>query len=144
MELSIQDETVVLDPERLAALEAAVFAGEGRTLRVSLGVVGDAEIQRVNREFLDHDWETDVIAFDLADDASGAPDDLDGEILVNAQQAAREGATRRHGPEAELLFYVAHGLLHLLGYDDASPEDRQDMHARQATYLAHLGIEIDS
>ena len=43
---------------------------------------------------------------------------------------------RGHGAEVELLFYLCHGLLHLLGYDDHTPEERDSMLRLQATYLA--------
>lgn len=132
---------IALDEDALRRLEIAICAGEGASpLSVSLVVVGDAESRVVNRKALDHDYATDVVAFDLRDaavDESG----VDGEIYVNAEMAVREAPERGCSPESELLFYVAHGLLHLLGYDDATPEQRTSMHGLQRRYLEAAGID---
>ncbi|HYC78011.1 MAG TPA: rRNA maturation RNase YbeY, partial [Planctomycetota bacterium] len=102
-------------------------------------VVDDAAIRRVNREALGHDYETDVITFDLSTPGAGP---VEGEIVVSSEFAAREAAERGHAAEAELLFYVCHGLLHLCGYDDAEPSARAAMLARQAGYLRELGYAV--
>ncbi len=107
---------------------------------LSVVVMSDDEIRRFNREFLDHDFSTDVLAFDLRD---GEEAGADGEILVSIEHARREAESRRHGVADELLFYVAHGVLHLLGYDDHDPEDRKRMHVRQAHLLSAFGRSVD-
>ena len=137
---------VVLDAEEAHQLEEAIFAGEGRRLRVNVHVIGDEEMTQAHVDHLGTPGTTDVITFDLAGDGPGAEceEDVDGEILVNGQLALREAEERGHAPETELLFYVAHGLLHLLGYDDASPEDRDAMLALQARYLASAGRNLES
>ena len=117
-----------------AAVKKAVRAAldaEGKDLELGVVVVDDAAIRRVNREFLAHDFETDVIAFDLRGGGPGQ----DGEIYVSVDTAAREGADRGHGLRRELLLYCIHGTLHLLGYDDKRPAARRRMHARQEELL---------
>ena len=97
--------------------------------------MGDEDSRRVNEQFLNHDYPTDVIAFDLRGE-QGA----DGEVIVNAPYAKREAQERGLEPRSELLFYVAHGVLHLLGHDDETPEDRAAMHALQFRYMVEAGL----
>jgi probable rRNA maturation factor len=138
LEVTVLCRRVPVEPDVLARLEDVVFAGEGHRMAVSLVIIDDAGIRRVNRDHLDHDWPTDVIAFDLREGPDeGGPA---GEILVNAEQAEREARGGGWSPESELLFYVAHGLLHLLGYDDATPEERSHMHRLQRDYLGAARI----
>lgn len=84
----------------------------------------------MNRSFLDHDYHTDVLAFDLSEDEG-----VDGEIYVDLDTAAERceefGATFDH----ETARYVLHGLLHLLGYRDKQEEDQVLMKQREDEYL---------
>ena len=146
MNINQEDTTITLDAAQAARLEAAVFEGEGKQLRVDVHVIGDEQMASAHQEFLGVEGTTDVITFDLSGGGPGSDcaEDLDGEILVNAQLAAREAQDRGHSPEAELLFYVAHGLLHLLGYDDGSDEEREAMLSLQASYLSLAGTSLES
>lgn len=95
---------------------------------VSIAFVTNAAIRKINRTFLMHDFATDVISFPLGTD-------LFGELVISAEYAAAEAKARAIPVEEELLRYVAHGLLHLLGYDDRSPADRSRMWKRQEREL---------
>jgi probable rRNA maturation factor len=146
MDLDVRSPGIVVDPARLSDLERAVYDGEGRRLRISLSVVGDAEMAELHERYFDDPSVTDVITLDLSGDGPDDPaaDDVDGEIVVNADLAFREATERGYAPASELLFYVAHGLLHLLGWDDADPGSQKRMLARQAHYLDAIGIHVDS
>ncbi|MFT7462662.1 MAG: putative rRNA maturation factor [Pseudohongiellaceae bacterium] len=125
---------------QVRAVVSAVFAAEdGGEPNISVALVNDAVIREINREQLEHDWATDSIAFDYSDDP--APDGLAGEVIVSAETALREAETRNKSPEHELLLYVAHGTLHLLGWDDDTTEKRTRMNTRAATILRQAGIE---
>lgn len=130
---------VGLDASEVGRLFDAVEASEGVRYDVSLVVVGDREMRRINREALGHDYPTDVVTFDL-----GAPGDevVAGEIVVSDEYAAREAREAGHAAEIELLFYVCHGLLHLAGHDDDTPTKRKRMLARQTKILAGLGRTV--
>jgi probable rRNA maturation factor len=133
LELTITDsqEVLAFDVGRFAADVRALAEGAGFSGDLSLAVVDDVEIHRINREFLDHDWPTDVIAFPLAED--------DAEIVVSAERALAEAESRGVEPMAELLLYVVHGLLHLVGHDDHDPEDARRMHEHSLNLLRSLG-----
>jgi probable rRNA maturation factor len=100
-------------------------------------VVDDPKIHELNREFLEHDWPTDVLSFALDD----RDDHLDGEIVLSADTAAV--AAQEHGTTAadEQLLYVIHGMLHLIGYDDLSPADAERMRSAEQHYLLAIKCE---
>jgi probable rRNA maturation factor len=139
MDVLWRDRRVVVEDEELKRLVALVSEGERRRFDVSLVVTDDADIRRVNRDALGHDYETDVVTFDLGEPGAAA---IEGEIVVSAEHAARAATEAGHDAATELLFYVCHGLLHLSGHDDARPEERAAMLARQAEYLAALGRTV--
>lgn len=126
-----------VDVAEARALAEHVLRAEGREAAgLSVAIVSDRAIAKLHREFLDVPGPTDVISFPLEDDVPGpACGDVLGEVVVSADTAAREARARRLPFRRELLLYVAHGTLHLLGYDDHAPRDRARMHARQEALL---------
>jgi probable rRNA maturation factor len=98
---------------------------------LSIAFVTNAAIRKINRQFLKHDFATDVISFPLGTD-------LVGELVISAEFAVGEARKRKIPVEEELLRYVAHGILHLLGYDDHDPADRERMWKRQERELARV------
>lgn len=96
-------------------------------------------MRRLNRERLGHDHVTDIITFDLRDHAR-AP--IDGELLICPERAYRNARAYAESPRREVLRYVAHGILHLLGYDDASPEERARMHRLEDEMLSWLSLPL--
>ncbi|PQO41563.1 rRNA maturation RNase YbeY [Blastopirellula marina] len=117
---------------------AAVFAGESiDAYEVSVALVDDAEIHEVNNRFLQHDYPTDVVTFNLSSD----DDLLEGEIVISCQYAAAEAEKYQWPAEHETLLYVIHGGLHLAGYDDHEEEDRLTMRRLERVYLEKIGLE---
>lgn len=102
---------------------------------IELAFVDDPTIHQVNRDHLRHDYPTDVITFPYSE-----PDEvpLRGEIVISADHAISQGARFDQAPDRELLLYVIHGLLHLVGYDDHEPADKRAMHKRQAELLSEF------
>jgi probable rRNA maturation factor len=118
---------------RAAAAARLVLEREGRPrARLSVALVDDTEMAAIHRFYLGVEGPTDVVSFPLDD----AHDDLLGEVVVSTDTAAREAAARSIPLDEEVLRYVVHGTLHLLGYDDHRPADRRRMHARQEELLA--------
>jgi probable rRNA maturation factor len=75
-------------------------------------IARDAELQQLNRDFLNHDYPTDVLSF-----PSGAPQGSLGEIAISFDRARGQAAEHGHTVDAELCILMLHGLLHLLGMD---------------------------
>lgn len=117
--------------KRLLAFAAGVVRAERLRGDLSVVFVDDAEISEINKRFLSHEGPTDVISFPLED----GRDALAGEIVISAETARREAAVRRIPLQREMALYLAHGILHLCGYDDAAPEQARKMREREAHYL---------
>jgi len=116
-----------------AVVRAAFAAERAGAPRLAVRVLDDAAIRALNVRWLGHDWATDAIAFDYADDPD--PRGPRGEVCVSAETALREARARRADPRGELLLYVAHGTLHLLGWSDATPARRREMNRRAAALV---------
>ena len=106
-----------------------------RKARISVAVVDDETIARLNWQYLRHRGPADVLSF-LLDQSDG----LEGEVVVGAQTALRTAPHYGWPPHDELLLYVVHGTLHLVGHDDASPALRAEMQKRETDVLEKLGI----
>jgi len=94
--------------------------------RVEVVIVSDDEIARVHEQFMDIPGPTDVVTFDH------------GEIVISADRAEEEGDLRETGCHQEIALYIIHGMLHLHGFDDRSPEDAAEMRALQGEILGDL------
>jgi len=130
-----------------AAVRAAVCAalehgGEaGRTVDVVF--VDDPTLTELHGRFLNDPTPTDVIAFELGEPV-GDGDDPWGEVYVSVDRA-REIADRRGVSAArELALYCVHGTLHLVGFDDIEPADRDRMRAAEQSVMCALGYAADS
>ncbi len=105
-------------------------------LVVSIAVVDDEASQQWNREHLDHDYPTDVISFMI----ERGSDWVDGEIIANAEMACRMAPQAGWRSADELLLYVVHGLLHVVGFDDVSPKLALQMRNMERDCLKFLGV----
>ncbi len=109
--------------------------------RISIGIVDDAEITVLNKRFLNHEGTTDCLSFDLSDETEPAGRKV-FDLIVNGELALREAAQRGHEAHAELALYITHGLLHDLGFDDATEQQARRMHRREDEILQHLGYGL--
>lgn len=129
--------SAVVDVKRLRRAVKTILADAGISRgEISIAVVDDARMHELNRRYLDHDDPTDVLSFVLAREA----DQLDGQIVVSADYAAREAARYGWNADDELLLYAIHGALHLVGYDDLDPDAKREMRAAERKYLAQFGL----
>ncbi len=106
---------------------------------VSIAIVDDEAIAVINKQFLGHAGPTDVISFDLSDEDDGDGNVKNFEIVINADQAARQSVDRSHDTEAELALYITHGLLHNFGFDDHDEADAKKMHQMEDEILQQEG-----
>ena len=123
-----------VDLERVRGAAAAALTACGRAkANLSVTLVDDARIAQLHEKYLGIPGPTDVISFPLEDELEG-PSVL-GEVVVSVDTAAREARERGHAMDRELLLYVIHGTLHLLGYDDHDADDKARMEAKQEELL---------
>ncbi len=113
-----------VDTEALVETARQVLDTEGAELdSLSLALVDDERIGALNRRLLGREGPTDVIAFEA--------EEAEGEVIVSVDTAARQADEWGHSLHEELRFLVAHGVLHVCGWDDTDPADRQRMIERQ-------------
>jgi rRNA maturation RNase YbeY len=139
-----------IDPARVKQAVAQVLDGEDRALRGLTVVLSDHDtVHRLNREYLGHDYVTDVLSFDLSapddvdvpDAASSGSTAIDGEVYVDLDTAAERHDEFGASFEEEVLRYVIHGVLHLAGYDDATEAAQEEMRVLEDRYLHALAAE---
>ncbi|MEE2676486.1 MAG: rRNA maturation RNase YbeY [Planctomycetota bacterium] len=112
--------------------EAGIVSGD-----VSVAVVDDQTIHELNIQYLNHDYPTDVLSFVL----EYADEHLEGEIIVSVDTAVELAKDYGWDWQDELLLYVIHGSLHLVGYDDKNPEAKVGMQEAERRHLKMFGIK---
>lgn len=113
---------------------------EGREL--SLSLVGDKAIQRLNRTWRQKDKPTDVLSFPADSLPRGTPGPQPvGDVVISLDTARRQAREMARSLEEELALYLAHGLLHLLGYDhELGPSHARKMAAKEEELLGAQGM----
>ncbi|MGB9602575.1 MAG: rRNA maturation RNase YbeY [Limisphaerales bacterium] len=115
--------------------------------RFNLGLflVNPKSIKKLNKQFLNHEGVTDVISFDYSgyDEISADPDDnqkkiLFGEIYLCPQVAKEQSKRFKSTPSEEIIRYAIHGILHLKGFDDLTPDERKKMRKMENKLLCEL------
>jgi probable rRNA maturation factor len=108
--------------------------------------VNAARMQDLNREYLGRDYATDVLSFAYPGETAGGFPFL-GEIVIAPEVAARQARRWRTSPDREMRRLLAHGLLHLLGYDHETDEGgmlrlQRRLLRRRAVMQAELVVEM--
>jgi probable rRNA maturation factor len=139
-------------------VDEAEFAELGRFVLAQMHVADGAELaimfvdekamEELHVQWMDEPGPTDVLSFPMDELRPGTADaptpaGLLGDIVVCPTVAARQADAAGHTPEEEMLLLTTHGILHLLGYDHAEPEEEREMFALQRrlllTFLADRG-----
>jgi len=107
---------------------------------LTLVLADDAKLHRLNRDFLDHDYPTDVLAFPAGetDPETGHP--YLGDVVISLPRATVQAAEHGHAVEAEVQLLAVHGILHLMGHDHAGIDEKERMWKAQTEALKILGI----
>lgn len=93
----------------------------------------DEYLLNVNREYLDHDYYTDIITFDNRDSFD---DPIESDIFISIDRVTENSKDQDTSFELELHRVLAHGLLHLSGYNDKTKEEEQVMREKEEAYLS--------
>ncbi len=136
MKLHLHKTTPVRLPRKqLQRLFEGLTAREGRGKGgINIVFAGDRDLQRLNAQYRHRDHATDVLSFNLDDDAGDG--EIFGEIYISVPTAQRQAAEYGGTLGGELLRLTCHGLLHLFGYDHHKRADTERMREREAQYLA--------
>jgi probable rRNA maturation factor len=140
-----------LDAGWLQSIGDQVLTLEGADPKAELSLVitGQERVQELNRNYLGRDAPTDVLAFPMlaADEEPASfvppPDGIRhlGEVIISYPQAVIQAGEQGHFTDKEIAILVTHGVLHLLGYGDETPELKKQMQVREQEILNRLGID---
>ncbi len=144
----------VISRRRVAGVRAARVAADARKLlglldeadaELTVTLVDDAEIHRLNREFRHQDRPTDVLAFAMREGTRVAGDEtILGDVVISLDTAERQARRRRVSTADEVRTLLVHGVLHLLGYDhERSAAEARRMKAMERRLRASLSIDRD-
>ncbi len=108
-----------------------VVRSEGRVLgSLTIQWQSDDELLDVNRQFLDHDYYTDIITFNR-----NRGNRVNGDLAISVDRIIDHAAQQGIDVRDEVLRVVVHGTLHLCGYNDHSDEEKAQMRALESTYM---------
>lgn len=112
-----------------------------QSAQLSVVLVSNKEIQKLNKEWMGKDYATDVLSFPLELEAPppGLPYEI-GELIISLEKAEEQADEYGHSFERELAFLFVHGCLHVLGFDHMNAKDEKDMFGRQKEVLDACGF----
>ncbi len=150
-DISIQtDEPFAGDIDRALITEAATKAlaldTEHDSFELGIVITDDETIHNINREYRGIDEPTDVISFALLEgdeDFVMPPDNTLhlGEVVISYPRAVEQARLQNHPVQRELAWLVVHGVLHLLGYDHETDEERVVMQTIEGEILDRIGLD---
>jgi probable rRNA maturation factor len=111
---------------------------------LSLSLVGDRAIRRLNRTWRKKDKATDVLSFPAGDAPAGVPGPrLLGDVVISLDTARRQAKEYERSLDVEMARYLAHGILHLLGHDHEKPAEAKRMAVLEERLLGGRGMVAD-
>ena len=124
-------EILDLDPEFFVSWLSGVCEKEGCSLG-ELGIVfcSDEYILQANKQFLQHDYYTDIITFDYRED-----DVIGGDLLISVDRVKENAGDLKVSFTNELNRVVVHGVLHIIGYKDKADNEEKLMREKEDYYL---------
>ncbi|MDX1650884.1 MAG: rRNA maturation RNase YbeY [Brumimicrobium sp.] len=134
VEIQEVDFSCELDEVKVSDWIRSVVEQENRKLGEITIVFGSDEwLLEKNREFLNHDYYTDIITFDYCEDSI-----ISGDLLISVERVFENADDLNVSRETELNRVIVHGVLHLMGYSDKSDPEKELMRKKEDSYLALL------
>jgi probable rRNA maturation factor len=121
-----------------AARESLKHEGQAPGTNLTIVITNDANLRRLNEQFLRMDAPTDVLSFPAGDIDPDTGEPYLGDVLISFPRAEAQAESAGHQVEEEVQLLVTHGILHLLGYDHAEPEGEKRMWRVQEEILEAL------
>ena len=134
MEVFFHSEDVVLPKFEYTKIKKWIFtviAREGKVCGdLNFIFCSDQYLLDINMQYLDHDYFTDIITFDYSE-----ADTVSGDIFISVDRVGENAKFYGVGFHKELMRIFVHGVLHLIGYNDKSFEDKEVMTSKENEYL---------
>lgn len=138
IEISNNQRHLTIDRRWFKGLAEHVLAAQDiENAYLSIAFVDNRTVHKINRQFLAHDYPTDVITFPLsaADGPNFVADGIQGEIVISGEYAVEACTSFEWSAQIEAGLYLVHGILHLCGFDDHEKADAARMRRRQRKLL---------
>lgn len=116
---------------------------DGQRAELSVTFVDPEEIRILNRDYRGVDKVTDVLSFPQFEGADEMPQQGElclGDVVICREKAAGQAEEFGHSFEREIIYLFTHSVLHLLGYDHMTDEDKRQMRQREEEVMEYLGI----
>ncbi len=125
-----------------AIAKALLHEGFGRSAEISVTIVDNEMIRKINKEHRGIDRPTDVLSFPMFDEDFGDGEDaVLGDIVLSLEKAVEQAEAYGHSLRREIAFLTVHSLLHLLGYDhEEGKAEESEMFSRQEAILTILNL----
>ncbi len=148
MEIYFEDGQAVSEEIRKTMERAACRCLEtegvdGQRAELSVTFVDPEEIRILNRDYRGVDKVTDVLSFPQFEGADEMPQQGElclGDVVICREKAAGQAEEFGHSFEREIIYLFTHSVLHLLGYDHMTDEDKRQMRQREEEVMEYLGI----
>ena len=118
-------------------LKDLIISEEKKPGKITYIFCDDEYLLKVNQDFLDHDYYTDIITFDYVKGKT-----ISGDIFVSLQRISDNASTLSNSFDKELKRVLAHGVLHLCGYKDKSEDDEKLMRSKEDFYINKYEEEL--
>ncbi|WP_421977568.1 rRNA maturation RNase YbeY [Roseivirga seohaensis] len=127
------DFTLKTEDQIIAWLKRIAETENSSIEEISYVFCSDDYLLKINQEYLDHDYYTDIITFDNRDNPK---DPIESDIFISIDRVTENASDQNVSFELELKRVLAHGLLHLIGYNDKTEEEQQLMREKEEAYLS--------
>ena len=148
-EIAIHNQQQILELDESfirEVVKSLLDAEQVKKANISLAFIDNATIHQLNRDYLDHDYVTDVLSFLFESSQSELPGKkgiprgfgkaIEGEVLISTEMAQDMAAEFYWSAAEEIILYIVHGMLHLSGYDDLTDSEQTLMRTREQQILA--------
>jgi|WetSurMetagenome_2_1015567.scaffolds.fasta_scaffold10836_2 probable rRNA maturation factor len=126
----------IREPGKVKKTIEKILIDNNRKLgEINFVFTSDEKILAINREFLKHNYFTDIITFNYSID-----DIVSGELYISVPTVRENAEIFGNAIKDEINRVVFHGILHLCGYDDQSEDDRMEMRSMEEKYLVFLSL----
>jgi probable rRNA maturation factor len=123
-----------------SAQQVITFTGTDAHCEATIVLTTDDEIHMLNKQFLNHDRPTDVLAFPADETDPDTDQTYLGDVIISYESAHTQAKKNNHTVKEELQLLVVHGMLHLLGFNHSEEQEKATMWDLQAKILTGLGI----
>jgi probable rRNA maturation factor len=127
-------------PFERAAMVVLCILDPSKEVDLTLVITDDAQVQELNQKYRGIDAPTDVLSFPSGEVDLDTGHTYLGDVIISYPQAYNQSELAGHPVESELQLLTIHGVLHLLGYDHAEPQEKSRMWAAQTAALTTLGL----